>query len=226
MPGCPSKCGNVSIPYPFGIGETCSIDATIYGLGYNVLCDNSSDPPKPLYEYMKTFQYGVEIIGISDTEMRIRSSISENCYGKTYANNTVNASADQSAFMVSQTKNRVFAVGCNSSVFATMQLYGTRRNFLATCDSQCKSRNKVIEGSCTGSGCCQTTVPKGAYAISGYVSSNQTEVWPFNPCSYAFVAETDRFKFSALDLVDIRRKDRDDITMQYRVLNLGFEIPS
>ncbi|KAI3995665.1 hypothetical protein MKX01_031438 [Papaver californicum] len=210
-PGCQPKCGNISIPYPFGIGEGCSLDTTIYGLGYNVKCDTSYDPPKPLFMYISAIGFGTEMFSISETEISVKTAISEKCYGKTSAANIVNNSAVESPFMVSQTKNRVFAVGCNTSVSALMQLYGTRMNYTGTCQSLCETRNKVIEGSCTGSGCCSTTIPKGVYAIAGYVISNQTAVWPFNPCSYAFVADTNRYKFTASDLVDINRRGREDI---------------
>ncbi|KAF7151846.1 hypothetical protein RHSIM_Rhsim02G0164600 [Rhododendron simsii] len=41
-PGCQERCGNIDIPYPFGIGPSCSIAD-----GFAVTCNDSFNPPKP-----------------------------------------------------------------------------------------------------------------------------------------------------------------------------------
>uniref|UniRef100_A0ACD5ZGG0 Uncharacterized protein n=1 Tax=Avena sativa TaxID=4498 RepID=A0ACD5ZGG0_AVESA len=39
-PGCVDRCGNMSIPFPFGIGSGCFRD------GFEISCDRSFDPPR------------------------------------------------------------------------------------------------------------------------------------------------------------------------------------
>ncbi|XP_026429298.1 wall-associated receptor kinase 3-like [Papaver somniferum] len=117
---------------------------------------------------------------------------------------------DKTPFTVSQTKIRLFGVGCNTTAYIEAEIDSIRTRLVANCSSQCESRDKVIEMSCTGSGCCQITIPK---LVKGFFGSAGGEVWPFNPCSYGFVAELDSFTFTAVDLVGIRRKDRDVISM-------------
>ncbi|KAG1359750.1 putative Wall-associated receptor kinase-like 5 [Cocos nucifera] len=40
LPGCPDKCGNIPVPYPFGIGPNCSRE------GFEITCSstNSGSP--------------------------------------------------------------------------------------------------------------------------------------------------------------------------------------
>jgi len=70
MPGCPNMCGNVSIPYPFGIGEGC------FRKGFNVTCDTEEQTV-----YLgtgKTFK--VFDINLSQGEARVQKYIAYNCY--------------------------------------------------------------------------------------------------------------------------------------------------
>lgn len=44
MPGCETSCGNMSVPYPFGMGPSYCYHSP----GFNLTCDRSSNPPRLL----------------------------------------------------------------------------------------------------------------------------------------------------------------------------------
>ncbi|KAL0426226.1 UNVERIFIED_CONTAM: Wall-associated receptor kinase [Sesamum latifolium] len=72
-PGCQSKCGNLTVPYPFGIGldSGCSIDPV-----FDIDCNTSYSPPK-------AFSMGnLEVIDISDSKMRIKNWVAASCYNQ------------------------------------------------------------------------------------------------------------------------------------------------
>ncbi|GLT38235.1 hypothetical protein SLA2020_124960 [Shorea laevis] len=53
--GCPDHCGNISLPYPFGIGANCYMNK-----GFEVSCSKTDDPPTLLITSLR-----IEVVDIS-----------------------------------------------------------------------------------------------------------------------------------------------------------------
>lgn len=74
-PGCPQKCGNITVTYPFGIGEGCYI-----AKGNDINCNTSFNPPKP---FIGTGN--IEVEETSLTQALIKSTVAYSCYAETGA---------------------------------------------------------------------------------------------------------------------------------------------
>ncbi|KAF8017708.1 hypothetical protein BT93_H2796 [Corymbia citriodora subsp. variegata] len=195
---CRRFCGNLEIPYPFGSNDSdpkCRNEHP----SFRVVCDESTKPPIP---YMNTKDSGFQILNISvqNHELRVNVSIGRDCYDssgkdRSSSNHPVLKLAK---FPISSTKNKFITVGCDTLA----QFQGRNRNFSFGCMSSCSNISDVINGSCSGIGCCETRIPKNTlgYEISIGSFSNHFNVLKFNPCSYAFVTENDFYNFSIDDL--------------------------
>ena len=64
--------------------------------------------------------------------------------------------------------------------------------------SKCQKISNVVNGTCSGIGCCDVQIPEGMKNV------NFTKVWDFNPCSYAFIIRVDKFKFSSDYLISLQ----------------------
>ncbi|KAL3737277.1 hypothetical protein ACJRO7_026102 [Eucalyptus globulus] len=197
---CTSRCGNLTFSYPFGmnhISNDCYFKEK--SNSFLIFCDNSTDPPTP-YMFAKSTNLSIVNISLENHEMSIMTWVAEDCYTPSGSRSRNNHPwLTLSKFPMSNAKNKFIAVGCDTyAIFRGRQ--GSK--YATGCLSSCDSISDVINGSCSGIGCCETSIPREAYHYDISVTSynNHSGIWGFNPCGYAFVAEDGFFSFSTDDL--------------------------
>ncbi|CDP22017.1 unnamed protein product [Coffea canephora] len=201
-PGCQDHCGNVSIPFPFGITEGCYLNEQFF-----INCTNSSTSVP-----QTVLQNAVDVTEISlEGQVHLMQDIASDCYNKN--GSLLNKKSPwielSDRFTFSSTANKFIAVGCDA--LAIVKGFGQNRSYATGCIPSCDYKEDVIDGSCSGIGCCRTDTPPGAWNINVSLTSlnNHTKVWDFNPCSYAFVVEEKAFNFSASNLTNLS----DDLSL-------------
>jgi len=98
-------------------------------------------------------------------------------------------------FMFSHLRNIFTAIGCDT--FARVSNY--EFTYGAACLSLCTEYvNMSDENPCSGSGCCQSSIPKGLKSLDISLSSfyNYTNVSDFNLCGFAFLVDKNSLKIS------------------------------
>ncbi|CAL5333113.1 unnamed protein product [Camellia sinensis] len=176
--GCWNSCGNVSIPYPFGVKDKCYLNED-----FLISC-NQSNP------YFQNRSITVSNIMLEEGELRIMQQL---IISPSQSN--FNASLILGKFSISRTKNKFTAIGCDT--YANLRIYKNEALVLSSaCISQCVNMDYVSNGTCSGIGCCQTSIPKGGSHIDINVSGFSNHENVLNSCSYAFVIEEGAFNFS------------------------------
>ncbi|KAF3336533.1 putative wall-associated receptor kinase-like 16 [Carex littledalei] len=191
-PGCPTHCGDTEVAYPFGIGQNCSRSEQ-----FNLQCNKVEDGSyKPLAS-----DGVIHGISVSQGQARIQVYVSYLCY-----NNSLKDKIDggiytvdltRTAFWLSNTKNRFMVVGSETSAYVNL----TRSKsmwYKTGCTSVSLSEQGLVNGSCSGIGCCQSAIPFGMkfYEITFDISFNNSHTASFSPCGYAVLMEAESFKFS------------------------------
>ncbi|KAK1410842.1 hypothetical protein QVD17_37383 [Tagetes erecta] len=141
--GCRDKCGNVRIPYPFGIGADCSINQW-----YIIDCSSS----KP---YLRELSH-LEVLGIDLKNITVTVNMPKisNCQNP-FKNSTQIMSIDLEGtpFLFSKEHNKFVLEGCG---FASLV---NNTSVVTACSTTCLSVTVSDRNNCFENGCCQTTIP-------------------------------------------------------------------
>nr|DAD20070.1 TPA_asm: hypothetical protein HUJ06_021533 [Nelumbo nucifera] len=126
-PDCPDKCGNITVPYPFGFGD----DASCYREGFQLLCNPNFTIPKLFLKNIFIFEDTsgegwqnftdkkvVEVEEISlQGQLRVYSFMNYRCNNDSLVVVSPNTSLIQmdmtgTPFALSDTGNTLTAIGC------------------------------------------------------------------------------------------------------------------
>ncbi|PIN19067.1 Serine/threonine protein kinase [Handroanthus impetiginosus] len=209
---CPTSCGNLTIPFPFGTTSDCYLDDP-----FLITCNRSYDPPMPFLNVGNSQVLEISLDGV----MKVASSVANDCYDDSGAQiSGTTSKLVSSKFPISSTRNNFIVVGCDT--YALMEGSSEWKHMTARCASSCDSIDSVENGTCSGTGCCQTSIPKGVKDVSVDIRSfrNHTRVNNFNPCGYAFVVEAEAFEFSTSDMKDLRNVKSVPVILDWSVGNV------
>ncbi|XP_052164354.1 wall-associated receptor kinase 3-like [Oryza glaberrima] len=156
--GCTRSCGNISVPYPFGVEAGC------YYPGFNLTCNHSYHPPTLfLVDGAGTSQQVLDI-SIPNSTVRINSSriaftTSATDKQATVINRTWEVTGPY--YLSDRPSNMVVLVGCQARV----DVRGSNNSLISSCTAVCPSPDANITyigagdvGSCSGVGCCQANI--------------------------------------------------------------------
>ncbi|XP_048561227.1 wall-associated receptor kinase 1-like, partial [Triticum urartu] len=210
LEGCQAMCGNISIPFPFGIKPGCFVK------GFQVTCNDSFDPPRVFLFYNRTavtycynemgegaysagmleptlkrrWEAPVELMDISIAKSEARA------YGLVRSDCSTNALDHllklqvtwlREPFYLSEKRNVLSSVGFGVEARMGSDLLGS-----TSYDTTCYS---------TVGPTCEVAFSKGSILTSFGVTfepENNT-FWENSPCSYGMVVESSWYNFSEED---------------------------
>ncbi|KAK9741405.1 hypothetical protein RND81_03G103000 [Saponaria officinalis] len=195
-PGCQTQCGNLTIPYPFGIGTSCSINPF-----YSLECDDSYNPPRAFTGMLNSSSTSFRVFQILETELHVNGMIAYKCPPSNGTLDSIVSSKGvtflphpNSPFTLSSTANFFSMAGSCDYVAPVL----TPRNYAEniTCRLSCYGRDgdHFEAGVCSFSnGCCKRPirydVEKG-FSLEVELLEN-TEVKLHSRCGYVFVGMED-----------------------------------
>ncbi|MFS8009208.1 putative wall-associated receptor kinase, galacturonan-binding domain-containing protein [Helianthus anomalus] len=164
--GCNDTCGDVRIPYPFGIGANCSVNKW-----YVVEC-NSSTP------YLSAFN-NIEVLGVGLEKQTVTVNVSVTSSCPT-SNLIPSINLGESPFVFSRLHNTLTVEGCGHAVILD------EGKVITGCSTTCTNDTTSERDHCFGLSCCQNTIPYNLKSYSVDLTGLK-RLGEDGACGYAFL---------------------------------------
>ncbi|KAM7490737.1 hypothetical protein LguiA_033658 [Lonicera macranthoides] len=205
--GCNDKCGDTSVPYPFGIGKpSCCMndDFLLECLSTDQYGNKDAENRKERLWYG---DFEIPNIYVENGTATTFLNMAYYCYNNSNPEDlleptTSSLDLSDTPFTFSSDKNKFTAVGCDT--WATMEYARIPSSCMSLCYEPVNMTDMEYNG-CSGVGCCRTEIPKGVKKLEIYLDTfhNFSKVKNFSPCSFAFLAEQNWSGFTSIDLTDL-----------------------
>ncbi|CAL5087729.1 unnamed protein product [Urochloa decumbens] len=199
LPRCASSCGEIEIPFPFGVGAGCHLP------GFSVVCDRSYRPPK-LFLGDGT----VEVLEISLTNstavinsaaVRYDPATGDGAWGR-------GLGGADGPYYLAERRNRLVVVGCDQQVVLQDGRNGSH-DVVAACTTVCAPSDdrlyKASDEECVGVGCCESAIYAGLASyhirVSSFGSTSPAPSSSVNRSALVFIADNVWFDGNASKLL-------------------------
>jgi len=197
LPGCNYTCGDVKIPYPFGIGNSTQHHTPCYmDSKFNLTCVNNSK----LIRGKR-----IEVLDINlHGQMVMKFFVSHICTSSSSTNNNTEEANTPfltvPSFTISSTENKFITVGCDSYGYLNSNLKGA--TYSTGCLTRCYDYDpKMVIGKCTGLGCCEVDIPPLMKNITIETFKFPTSTTSEDRyCGSSFIAKQGSYNFSVRDI--------------------------
>ncbi|KAJ6685317.1 WALL-ASSOCIATED RECEPTOR KINASE-LIKE 21 [Salix purpurea] len=211
--GCQDRCGNVTIPYPFGLTDDC-----YYHVRFLITCNHTFNPPKA---FLTTSTINVTEITL-EGKLHIEQYIAKDCYNASGPTHSNSLELKLAKFIISDADNIFVSIGCDTvaSLRGNLKEADSAENeYEVGCTSFCNSFKYVPNDTCSGIGCCQTSLAKGVddFYITVSSQTNHSAILDFSPCSYAFIIEEKKFNFSKSHFKDLENVDKLPMVVDWSI---------
>ncbi|XP_009617916.1 wall-associated receptor kinase 2-like [Nicotiana tomentosiformis] len=201
-PHCVERCGNLTIPYPFGIGRKCYFDKP-----FEIMCNDNKIAYLPwLNESVSHISMNYIKTLVNSVPVPYNRSSGQNVYG----DKSGYGSNDDPYYSISPTKNKLVGIGCDMFAYAKDE---DTRDIVSGCASFCSIRDDGTNGSyrtaatssssthCTGrNGCCETAFSKAPKSFTATIQTMNTQQtsWASSNCSYILFVDKGFTNFTEL----------------------------
>ncbi|KAM3689162.1 hypothetical protein ACJW31_09G025500 [Castanea mollissima] len=200
-----SSCGNLTIPYPFGIGPNCYMDKL-----FEVVCKGTGSSAKA---FLTSIDKEVLQINISYPTVQVQMPI---IYSNGCRSSGSGAALDISGspFNFSFNDNTFISVGCDN--FATITGLGP---VVFGCKSHC-NKSQIVEGTrCSGFNCCESSyspMNQQEFRVE-FRSINESKVRDEKACKYAFLVDQNWLESNKLDPSSVQYWETVPVVLEWAI---------